>query len=130
MKKLFLLFGIIAFSAAAAQQNDLFDIQKHLAKKQAGSKKNDNKLTIPMPWDNKQFNLALNTPASDNFALAYQLPNGDNLKILSQDNMPCVVPDMSLYQTMPNAGKNFLQLNKDLRKIPNASPHFKMTGSR
>jgi len=30
MKKVFLLFGIAAFSSASAQQKDLFDIQKHL----------------------------------------------------------------------------------------------------
>lgn len=33
MKKIFLLFGIAAFSAASAQQKDVFDIHKHLQKK-------------------------------------------------------------------------------------------------
>ncbi len=33
MKKMFLLAGIIAFSVASAQQNDIFDIQEHLTKK-------------------------------------------------------------------------------------------------
>ena len=38
MKIVFLLFGIVAFSGASAQQKDLFDIQKHLQKKQQESK--------------------------------------------------------------------------------------------
>lgn len=33
MKKLLFLLSICSFTAASAQQNDLFDIQKHLLKK-------------------------------------------------------------------------------------------------
>ncbi len=32
MKKIFLLFGVAAFSSASAQQKNLLDIQKHLDK--------------------------------------------------------------------------------------------------
>ena len=33
MKKIFLFFGVTVFAFASAQQNDFFDVDKHLRKK-------------------------------------------------------------------------------------------------
>ena len=87
MKKVFLLFGIAAFTTVSAQQNDLFDIQKHLLKKQAEENKR-----VDLPT-NKPF-VYTPTNLNNNPAESYTLPNGDKVVISSLDNMPVVQPDM------------------------------------
>ena len=84
MKKVFLLFGIAAFTAASAQQNDLFDIQKHLLKKSVDY----NKLI-----ENKKIDLAFSKPfiyyppqINNNPADSYTLSNGDKVVISRLDN--------------------------------------------
>ena len=50
--------------------------------------------------------------------LSHVLPNGNKVYILPQDNMPCIVPNMSYYNyTMP------IYKGKTLGRIPNVSPH-------
>ena len=100
MKKVFLLFGIAAFSSASAQQKDLFDIQKHLQKKLTENKKAPEKKIIPLPYL-RGANL-VNSYANRIPETSYRLSNGD-LVISGPGIMPCIKPDMSLFQTMPNA---------------------------
>ena len=134
MKKIFLLFGVAAFSSATAQQNDLFDIQKHIQKKQAeGKKAAEKKLILSSffrPFEN------YNRYTTNKPDLSYILPNGDKVVILGQDNMPCVVPDMRQFQNMPNlANKEQFNFNYSPQKvlpfqIPNGSIPFRMIASK
>ncbi len=132
MKKVLLLFGIAAFTTASAQQNDLFDIQKHLLKKQA----EENKLI-----ENKSINLPsikpfiYNPPPFNNNPVdSYILPNGDKVVISSLDNMPCVQPDMRQFQRMPNLTYkepfNFYPQQILPGQIPNGSKSFSLIVSR
>lgn len=125
MKKVFLLFGIAAFSTASAQQNDLFDIQKHLQKKQAEEKKIDEKIRLVLPRLKKV--TLYNSYTKNNPTLSYPFPNGDKVITLGQDNMPCLVPDIRLFQAMPNPGynKSFLDnlshSSRQYGQIPNGA---------
>jgi len=97
MKKIFLLFGMAAFCSASAQQKEVFDIQKHLdnmikdKKIPGGVFKPFNK---PTPITNYWY-------YPNDQKLSYISPNGDKIYILSQDNMPCVVPGYT-QNIMPN----------------------------
>ncbi|MBC7873626.1 MAG: hypothetical protein H7Y01_06510 [Ferruginibacter sp.] len=134
MKRIFLLFGIAAFSSASAQQNDLFDIQKHLQNKQARDNKADEIYKLQLPRFQK-FNLYTPT-VSNKPDLTYLLPNGDKVITLSQDNMPCVVPDMKMFQAMPNISYDgdspyaSLPRTKLPGRIPNAATPFRMIVSK
>ena len=132
MKKVFLLFGIAAFTTASAQQNDLFDIQKHLQKKSVDY----NKLI-----ENKKIDLAFSKPfiynppqVNNNPVDSYTLPNGDKVVISTLDNMPCVQPDMQQFQRMPNLGYegqfNFSPQRVFPGQIPNGSKPYSMITSR
>lgn len=132
MKKVFLFFGIAAFTSVSAQQNDLFDIQKHLLKKQA----EENKLV-----ENKSINLPsikpfiYNPPHLNNNPVdSYTLPNGDKVVISNLDNMPCVQPDMRQFQRMPNLAYqeqfNFSTQQLLPGQIPNGSKPYSMITSR
>ncbi|MEO7984449.1 MAG: hypothetical protein ABI688_10245 [Bacteroidota bacterium] len=99
--------GLASFSAASAQEKDLFDIQQYLQKKQADTKKNNEQFHLVMP----PLNPAVSSPPYT--TSTWSLPNGDKVVILGQDNMPCVVPDMSLFHAMPNVnqrGNRYLDL--------------------
>ena len=133
MKKIFLLFGVAAFSSATAQQNDLFDIQKHIQKKQAeGKKAAEKKLLLTTIKSFQNYNTYSNNIANRSFLL----PNGDKVVSLGQDNMPCVVPDMKQFQNMPNlANKEQFNFNYSPQKvlpfqIPNGSIPFRMIASK
>lgn len=134
MKKVFLLFGIAAFSSASAQQNDLFNIQKHLQKKQTEEKKIDEKIKFVLPLFKKT--ILYNSYTNNNPTLSYILPNGDKVITLVQDNMPCVVPDMRLFQAMPNTGydkkfQNNLSLSsRQPGQIPNGAFPLRMLVSK
>lgn len=110
MKKIYLLFGIVAFSGAWAQQKDLFDIQKHLQKKQVEENLNNEINKLMLPPDNKNVNLYSGSYLSNIQGLSFLLPNGDKVNILPKDNMPCIVPDMNAFQKMPN-----VKTEKDLQ---------------
>ena len=135
MSKIFLLFGIAAFSSASAQQQDLFDIQKHIQKKQAEDKKAADKIKlVPPPLASFEFYIPYTTNIP---GLSYTLPNGDKVVILGQDNMPCIVPDMNQFQTMPNIiwgiKNSHCYLLPPVRKpgqIPNGALPFKMIVSK
>jgi len=122
MKNIFLLLAIASFSLASAQQNDLFDIQKHLKKRtELRNKQRAEKLfSLPntrirqpfqYPLLNNNVQVFHSMPESK---LLAQLKNGNKLYLLPQDNMPCVVPDMSEF--------NMLVLKPDVQfTIPNAA---------
>jgi hypothetical protein len=74
----------------------------------------------------------LNRKPQSKYINGFILPNGDKVITLSIDNMPCVVPDMNLFKTMPNPVYNWNSYGNsliDLRQrqpgqIPNgAMPH-------
>ena len=130
MKKILLLFGVAAFTSVSAQQNDFFDIEKHLQKK---SKEKQSKkfpaLSFPktrnfsFPKLNQENFPVYTFSGSNNYTL---LPNGNKVYTLSQDNMPCIVPDMKEWNIMPNLAYHRLShpfnwLNKnEPGQIPNA----------
>ena len=86
MKKILLIVGIASFSFAAAQNNGLPKVQVIPAKPK------NNISTKP--------NVYLVTPPSEVISgadLQAMLANGNKIYTLPQDNMPCVVPDLSPY---------------------------------
>ncbi len=132
MKKVFLLFGLAAFSSASAQQKDVFDIQKHL-EKMVKEKKNSG--TVTNPFQKNNFLLHhLSRPQV--WELSHILSNGDKVYTLSQDNMPCVVPDMRHYTNMPNISNSNEYFETLLFRqhlpgsIPNAVRPYKLIVSK
>jgi hypothetical protein len=89
-----------------------FDLKKQLKKKAPG------KITLSLidpkkPQVNKaSVQLLRNKMGTSKYGTVYALP---------QDNMPCIAPDMSQHQIMPNAGSNrmFLQHADSSIYIPN-----------
>lgn len=98
MKKVFLIAGILAFAVVSAQQNEFFDIQKHLQEK---SKKERKQKEQSLLLSNRGFRIKNNveyfsgpnqyTINSNQYTL---LPNGNKVYTLPLDHMPCIVPDM------------------------------------
>lgn len=133
MKKVLLIFGIAAFSSASAQQKDLFDIQKHLEKKQAEGKKAAEENSFVLPLFKKP---QMVDPFINNLhTLSYTLPNGD-VVLYGNGTMPCVKPDMSQFQAMPNLADNnqftfnFYPQKIQPGQIPNGSRPFSMIISK
>jgi len=123
MKMIFLLLGVAGFTAASAQDKDLFDIQKHLQKKQGENNKILEKRNFPKPPSKIAPFTRLRARHS------HILPNGDKLMLLTQDNMPCIVPDMKQF-LMPNISnpedyfRSLPLITKRPGSIPNAiDPH-------
>lgn len=86
MKKILLIAGIASFSVAAAQ-NDRFPKVQVIP-----PKSKNNISSIPKFY--------VVTPKSSliaNAKLLNTLPNGNKVYALPQDNMPCVVPDVSQF---------------------------------
>ena len=109
MKKIIFVAGLLTGYTAAAQQNDLFDIEKHLEKK---NKKNITLPPGPTIKFKKQDSTFISLPGQQ-ATLSHILPNGNRVYLLPQGNMPCIVPDVqrfnmplmrldSLPGTMPN----------------------------
>jgi hypothetical protein len=125
MKKIFLFFGVAAFTSASAQQNDFFDVDKHLQKKN----KKLPVLSIPKTWNFSfpefiQENFSVYPfNGSNNYTV---LPHGNKIYSLSQDHMPCIVPDMKEWGIMPNLAYYHLSHpynwhnKKEFGQIPNA----------
>lgn len=83
MKKIFFVIAIGAFSFASAQNNQT----------PAVSRPKMNSLETPRFY-------IINPPQTRlmvNGQLINRLPNGNKVYALAQDNMPCIVPDMSQY---------------------------------
>jgi hypothetical protein len=105
MKKIFLIAGIVSFTVAAAQDN--------------GSPKI--KVVPPKPKNNisskpPTYYVKPQTQLLGNAELLNTLPNGNKVYALPQDNMPCVVPDVSQYN-MP-----VVKPQVEAYTIPNAYP--------
>jgi hypothetical protein len=81
MKYLFFISGVLIAGIAAAQNDDTYYLEKQLKHKNA--KKN-----VVLPQYRSP------NPQTD---IAYSLPNGNKVTSLQQDNMPCIVPDMSRF---------------------------------
>jgi hypothetical protein len=133
MKKIFLVFGIAAFSSASAQQNDVFDIQKHIQKKIVKDMEKTETTLFKVVYGN-----CWGTPLSQRPRLknipSFILPNGDRVTTLPIDNMPCVQPDMRQYQNMPNVVYDkqfyFTQQRPKPGQIPNGAKHYRMIVSK
>jgi hypothetical protein len=130
MKKVFLLFGVAAFSSASAQQKDLFDVNRHIQ-----GLLNYNKITeksITPLEINTYFLNGSQTPGVNLFSI---LPNGAKVYLLPQDNMPCVLPGIT-QNNMPNISnpdKYFEALaltNNTPGSIPNAVKPYKLIASK
>ncbi len=115
MKKVFLVFGIAAFSSASAQQKDVFDIDRHLQKLAIGKKLPGVNLQNPYILEFKQF------PPTH----LYTLPNGDKVMTLPRYNMPYIVPGQTYLYFTPNLAEATrpLLLRAYQRKQPGAIPN-------
>jgi hypothetical protein len=89
MKKIFLIVGFSSFGFTYAQQNDVIDIQKYLENKNKKEKAG----TFTNPLSGAYFPPLCGTYYRDSFTLS----NGNKVHSLPQDNMPCVIPDMSQF---------------------------------
>ena len=122
MKKIFLLASILAFSFASAQQNEFFNIEKYMQKKQIELKKSQ----IKIPRFPEKATITYFEPSSQPQLIA-ELPNGNKVYALPQDHMPCIKPDMNQFN-MPNvyvANKPYSSLfKKEAGKIPNPTIPF------
>lgn len=131
MKKVFLLFGMAAFYSASAQQKGVFDIQRHL-----DNLKKDKK--IPgvgnKPFDKTTLVINYGFPLYSQ-KLSHVLSNGDRVYILSQDNMPCVVPGIP-QNNIPNISNPNAYFQSPLFKndspgsIPNAVKPYRLIVSK
>jgi len=100
MKKYFLIACLTAFSFAAAQQNDFFDIQKHLQEKSAKKRlqKLSEKYFPPNPETLiDKFRTGLPEDSHSQAKLSFILPDGDKVYSLPMDHMPCIVSDKKNY---------------------------------
>ena len=100
MKKIFLVFGIAAYASASGQQKELFDIQQHLEKKKAESKKTVENKLLELPFQKRHTVTTLFNPNDQ----GYLLPNGDRVVIAGPGAMPVIKPDMRQFRVMPNPG--------------------------
>jgi hypothetical protein len=113
MKKVFLVFGIAAFSSAAAQQNDVFNIEDYLRKKNADDKAQGPGIKNPF----SDPGLFKNQMAEQLLSMA-----NNNPYIVPQDgSMPCIKPDMRQFNTMPNPGLGVLRSFPKVGEIPNGA---------
>ena len=132
MRKVFLFIGLAAFTAASAQQNDLFDIQKYLLKKSDDNNKLFENKNIDMPFK-KPF-IYNPPPINNNPVETYTLSNGDKVVISSLYNMPVVQPDMRQFKIMPNLAYegqfNFSPHQVLPGQIPNGSKPYVLISSR
>lgn len=130
MKKIFIIASILAFFFASAQQNELFDIQKHVQQKikdEINQKQKEQLLSLFKPKMSTPFLKPIPVPQ---MKILESLPNGDKVYILPEDNMPCIVPDMSQFNKADLAGLDLKQKyftpNRNFPgKIPNPVTPFK-----
>ncbi|HEV7781363.1 MAG TPA: hypothetical protein VGO58_08855 [Chitinophagaceae bacterium] len=120
MKKVFLVFGIAAFSSAAAQQNDIFNIDKHLQKK---ADKKEEKVENLIGTSGGGAVWKVNPPYTP-----FILPDGDRTQRTVTPfyyNMPCVRPDLRQFRTMPNPGFGILRSFPKMGEIPNGAVPYR-----
>ncbi|HEY6062750.1 MAG TPA: hypothetical protein VIV35_04020 [Chitinophagaceae bacterium] len=131
MKRTFLLFGLVAFTSASAQQKNVFDINRHI---QEVLKNNNTGSTRVKIFETDK--IFLNKFTQSLPKLSHILPNGDKVYLLHGDNMPCVVPDMRQFTTMPNISNpdeyfESLQFRQHLPgNIPNGVRPYRLITSK
>jgi hypothetical protein len=81
MKGYLVVAGLIAFGVVSAQNNP-------------ASKKPNQSMVFIVP-KGKSPKPTTSKPLIELSQLSHKLPNGSTVNLLPQDNMPCVVPDMS-----------------------------------
>ena len=108
MKKIFLLVAVF-FTLQSFSQQPYYDFKKF-------KKDLDSGIFLPMELGKQNQKISKDSlerllkslvqiQYSPNFGrLALTHPNGNKIYILPQDNMPCMVPDLSQFN-MPNAGR-------------------------
>jgi hypothetical protein len=87
MKKIFFVLAIGTFSFASGQNRPWV--------KPIPPKPRIDSYKLP-----KTYSFNYTPQVLDNAKLLHTLPNGNKVYALPMDNMPCVVPDMSQYNTM------------------------------
>ncbi len=121
MKRIFFLISIAASSVAVAQQQDIFDIQKHLQKKHQLSKVNELKNNFtPL----QRLAVSCVMPSQN---LSYTLDNGDKV-MYGTGTMPCVKPGKQQMHNMPGpvTADQLLDLSTPAPgQIPNAGIGYK-----
>jgi hypothetical protein len=113
MKYLFLVAGILIFEFASAQKDEVYYFQKQL-------KKTQQKKTITLP---EYQSPVLSLPQKD---VAYVFPDGNTMTTLPQDNMPCIMPDMSQFN-MPCVIPEKQNYNMPLLSKQSNQPGDKLT---
>lgn len=116
MKYLFVIAAFAFSGVASAQTDDVYYFKKRLDKQK--EEKGVPQFQSPVLLPN-QNNIPV-FPEKQNYTLA----NGNKVRILLQDNMPCIKPDMSQFN-MPNAGTPDM-LKKNIAAIPNPSQHVRV----
>ena len=117
MKKTFLVFGLAIGTVAGAQQTDVFDAQQYLQKHPFRMNMDKNAFILPPPI------ASLNTLMDNPSIPSFQLPNGNHIYFLPQDNMPCIIPDRSQYNYTINASKPRLN-QESLKPLDPILPKF------
>ena len=129
MKKIFLLLGITSCYAAASQQKDVFDINRHIQELQRKNIPLQGKIKSPVP-EIKYFSLN-NIFTAPVGKYSHSLSNGDKVYTLTIDNMPCVVPGIT-NNIMPNISypENYFESplfkNNTPGSIPNAVKSYRL----
>jgi hypothetical protein len=119
MKVLILILGLVCFSAASAQQKDVFDLPQQQEKKSGLEYKQNENIRF-----NQELVSAPNQASTIVQPLSFSLTNGNKV-IYGIGIMPCIKPDMNLFKTMPNL--NFtgtIQFSSEIKEpgqIPNGA---------
>lgn len=100
MKKLILVFGLGGFFSASAQQQELFDISKHLRNKNTNNPILKKIPSLPYQPSSPDLDPLIGFKTQP----LIQFYNVNAEKVVPFYNIPCVKPDMNLFKLMPNPG--------------------------
>ncbi|MES1226970.1 MAG: hypothetical protein ABUT20_66470, partial [Bacteroidota bacterium] len=107
-----------------AQQKDLYELRKSLNKKAlSGTPLTPQFYLSQNPGNNSKYSVSsLSVPAKDEQAkLLNDLPNGNKVYALPEDNMPCIVPDLAQFNMpifKPKADGIIPNGSRDYKVIP------------
>ena len=85
MKYVLFIVGILVFGFASAQKDGLYYFQEQQLKKKKGKQR----FMLP------EYQPTISV--QDQKDPVYSLANGNKITSLKQDNMPCIIPDMSQF---------------------------------
>jgi hypothetical protein len=126
MKKVFLAASVLGTLVASAQQDDFFDIQKHLKKKAESKNPLANIYTQPHVQSWQSGTTPFSTSDRKNLYLELIRKRKHSLNRQALGSMPCLTTDLTAYN-MPNcfnptsAIAKFLQPGELPGKMPNAA---------